>query len=174
MTETIDVRKVRIDDLDALQTISRDTFSETFAAMNKAEDMEKYLSVNLSKKQLLRELENPASDFYFAMHEERVIGYIKINHGDAQMEPQDTPAIEIEKLYVMREYHGKYIGALLLDTARLVAKLYKVESIWLGVWEKNERAILFYQKHGFQQYGQHLFMLGNDAQTDLLMRLQLH
>ena len=174
MTETIDVRKVRIDDLDALQTISRDTFSETFAAMNKAEDMEKYLSVNLSKEQLLRELENPESDFYFAMHEERVIGYLKINHGDAQMEPQDTPAIEIEKLYVMREYHGKYIGALLLDTARLVAKLYKVESIWLGVWEKNERAILFYQKHGFQQYGQHLFMLGNDAQTDLLMRLQLH
>ena len=174
MTETIDIRRVVLSDLADLQKISRDTFSETFAALNKAEDMEKYLQHNLSTEQVLREFNNPASDFYFAMHEQQAIGYIKINHGDAQMEPQDAPAIEIEKLYVMRAYHGKYIGELLLDTAKLVAKLYKAESIWLGVWEKNERAILFYKKHGFQQYGQHLFMLGNDAQTDLLMRLKLN
>ena len=167
------IRKIGISDLAFLQKISIQTFSETFYDMNSAEDMQKYLSENLSENQLKSELENPDSQFFFVEYEQVVLGYLKLNLGKAQTEDLGDSSIEIERIYVLKEFLDLKIGQLLFNKAVEIAKERNAEFIWLGVWEENKRAIRFYEKNGFEIFGKHNFVLGNDVQTDLLMKLKL-
>jgi len=160
-------------DLAALQAIGRKTFVETFADSNSAENLAAYLEEGFSVDKLGAELRNENSQFYFALQKEEVIGYLKVNWGDAQSEKQDPHALEIERIYVLQQYHGTQVGALLYQQALAIAKARKAPYIWLGVWEENPRAIRFYQKQGFVEFGEHIFQLGDDAQRDVLMKLEL-
>ena len=99
------------------------------------------------------------------------MGYLKINFGDAQTESFNENALEVQRIYVLQNFHGKNIGQLLLDEVKKIAKSTGVDSVWLGVWEENHRAIRFYTKNGFVVFDKHVFIMGNDEQTDLLMQL---
>lgn len=171
--DKIVIRKITIADLVELQTISKQTFFETFADHNAADDMQKYLDNNLSVDQLKVELSDENSEFYFASADNKVIGYLKINFGPAQTEIKDKSAIEIERIYVLKDFHGKKIGQILFNKVIDIAKQTKAGYIWLGVWEKNLRAINFYKKNGFLEFDKHIFRLGDDEQTDIMMRLTL-
>ncbi len=160
-------------DLAALQAIGRKTFKEAFAANNCEENLAAYLEDGFSKEKLEAELRNENSKFYFALQTNEIIGYLKVNMGDAQSEKQDPDAMEIERIYVLQQYHGKQVGLLLYEHALAIAKARKAPYMWLGVWEENPRAIRFYQKQGFVEFDQHIFQLGEDAQTDILMKLNL-
>lgn len=164
------IREVLPDDLEQLQLISRQTFTETFAEVNTAENMAKYLAEELSLEKLSAELSNSSSAFYFAAEGERIIGYLKLNTGHSQTELIDSKAVEIERIYVLREFHGKNIGQLLYDKAIEFSKGKKADFVWLGVWEENQRAIRFYEKNGFVAFDKHIFRLGEDEQTDIMMR----
>lgn len=166
--------KIDVDDVIQLQEISRITFSETFAEHNTEEDLNKYLQEQLSLNKLVEELNNNYSEFYFASENERVIGYLKLNWEKAQTELIDEAAFEIERIYILKEYFGKGLGQFLLDHAIIIGKAHQPTFIWLGVWEKNSRAIRFYEKNGFKVFSSHLFTLGNDIQTDLLMKLDIN
>lgn len=169
----IKIKKIGIESLADLQDISRKTFTETFADSNTEEDMIKYLAENLSSEKLSIELNNIASLFYSATIDTKVIGYLKLNLGNAQTELNDKKALEIERIYVLKEYHGEKVGQLLYEKAIQVANDANVDYIWLGVWEKNPRAISFYQKNGFVEFDRHIFRLGNDEQTDIMMKRML-
>jgi len=169
----IEILKVTMDEIEKLQKIGRQTFFETFAEANTEENMQKYLSENFSLSKLESELNNPYSEFYFASMNKDVIGYLKINFEKAQTEIIVTNAIEIERIYVLKEFHGKQVGQVLYNKAMEVAKRKRVDILWLGVWEKNPRAINFYKKNGFEEFDKHIFRLGNDEQTDIMMRLKL-
>lgn len=156
-----------------LQTISRSTFIETFADVNTPENMNKYLEDNLTTEQLSGELNNEQSQFYFAVTDGQVSGYLKLNFGQAQTEPQGDNSLEIERIYVLQAYHGQKVGQALYEHAVQVAVEAGAPYIWLGVWEKNARAIKFYAKNGFSEFSQHIFRLGNDVQTDILMKKAL-
>jgi diamine N-acetyltransferase len=160
-------------DLAALQAIGRKTFAETFADSNSEENLAAYLAAGFSEDKLKAELQNDNSQFYFALQKEEVIGYLKVNWGDAQSEKQNPHALEIERIYVLQQYHGTQVGALLYQQALSIAQTRKAPYIWLGVWEENPRAIRFYQKQGFVEFGEHIFQLGDDAQRDVLMRLDI-
>ena len=162
-----------LEDLAALQAIGRKTFEEAFAANNSEENLAAYLEEGFSKQKLGAELRNENSKFYFALQEGDVIGYLKVNLGDAQSEKQDPNALEIERIYVLQQYHGKQVGALLYEQALSIAKARKAPYMWLGVWEENPRAIRFYEKQGFVEFGEHIFQLGDDAQRDVLMKKEL-
>lgn len=157
-------------DIDLLQSISQQTFIEAFSEANTAENMTKYMAEKFSNETLLAELSNRGSEFYFAQLGNRVIGYLKINSEQAHTELQDEHALEIERIYVLQEFHGKKVGQLLYEKALDIARLKNVRFIWLGVWEKNHRAISFYQKNGFVAFDKHIFRLGDDEQTDILMK----
>jgi ribosomal protein S18 acetylase RimI-like enzyme len=103
----------------------------------------------------------------------KIIGYLKINFGLAQTDFKEDDSIEIERIYVLSEFHGKEVGKKLLDKALEISKEKKAKTLWLGVWEKNYKAIRFYLKNGFVEFGNHPFILGDDIQTDILMKLQL-
>jgi len=169
----IHVKKISIKDLAQLQKIGISTFSETFAEHNTKEDLEKYLKESFAADKLIAELENPDAAFYFAEVDDTVIGYLKINFGDAQTELKDNKSVEIERIYVLQAYHGKKIGQLLFNKAIEIAKEHQAHYVWLGVWEENHRALQFYKKNGFVQFDTHIFKLGNDEQTDIMMKLAL-
>ena len=171
--ENIIIKKATLKDVDQLQKIGRQTFSETFAEGNSAENLQKYLEEGFSVEKLTAELNNEDSEFYFAELDQTIIGYLKLNSGEAQTELKDVQALEIERIYVLQEFHGKKVGQLLYEKAMNVAKQKNADYVWLGVWEENPRAIRFYQKNGFIAFDKHIFKFGNEEQTDIMMKLQL-
>jgi len=170
---SISIHKINISNIDELQKISRDTFLETFAHSTSEENMRHYLENNFSKEQLAKEIEQEYSEFYFAKLEDAVIGYLKINYSGAQTELNDQKSLEVERIYIVREYYRKGVGQLLLNFALQIAKQQKLDYVWLGVWEENHRAIQFYLKNGFITFDKHVFMLGEEAQNDFMMKLDL-
>jgi hypothetical protein len=122
---------------------------------------------------LTEELTDQNSEFYFAELDGKIIGYLKVNVGQSQTEIKDKNALEIERIYVLKEFHGKRVGQILYDKAIQLAKEKSVEYVWLGVWEQNPRAIRFYEKNGFEAFDKHIFKLGNDEQTDIMMKLKI-
>jgi len=167
------IRSVTVQDLNELQQLARTTFYDTFAEMNTPENMKQYLSTDLSEEKLRAELLNPDSKTFFIQTDGETIGYMKLNVGSAQTEQVDPGGLEIQRIYVKREYHGTSVGLTLLNYAIDLAMQEKNKFIWLAVWEKNPRAIRFYEKNGFITFGSHVFQLGDDAQTDILMRRPL-
>lgn len=171
--DNVQIIKVPLSGLEELLAISRETFLESFKDDNTEENMNAYLNAHLNKERLIQELTNPDSEFYFAMLDSKVIGYLKINFAGAQTELKDSNAIEIERIYVLKEYQRMKIGQVLYGKAVEIARQSGVNYIWLGVWEKNSKAISFYRKNGFTEFDKHIFMLGDDVQTDLMMKLVL-
>jgi ribosomal protein S18 acetylase RimI-like enzyme len=171
--DKIEITKIELSDIEQLQAIGKQTFFETFADKNTEENMQKYLEEGFTVEKLTAELTNPDSEFYFAKLDNQVIGYLKINFGAAQTELKDTKSLEIERIYVLKEFHGKKVGQILYDTAFDIAKQKNADYLWLGVWEENPRAISFYKKNGFVEFDKHIFVLGDDAQTDIMMKLKL-
>ncbi|WPR76251.1 GNAT family N-acetyltransferase [Algoriphagus sp. NG3] len=168
--ENIEISRVTASDIKLLQEIGRKTFYETFSVGNTKEDMMKYLEEGFSEEKLTSELNSEYSEFYFAVTDDKVVGYLKLNFGGSQTELQDSISLEIERIYVLQQYHGKKIGQVLYEKAIQVAKDKKVDYVWLGVWEENPRAIRFYQKNGFVEFDKHIFRLGHDEQTDIMMK----
>jgi diamine N-acetyltransferase len=171
--ENIEIQKVTLDEIALLQTIGRATFFETFSADNTEENMKKYLEEGFSLDKLTSELTDKNAEFYFAWHENQIIGYLKLNLGNAQTELKDNNALEIERIYVLKAFHGKKVGQMLYEKAIQIAKQAKAAYVWLGVWEENPRAIRFYKKNGFVEFDKHIFKLGDDEQIDIMMKLQL-
>jgi len=171
--EKIDIVRVTNSNIDQLQKIGRQTFSETFSAGNTEENMRKYLEEDFSIEKLTAELSDRNAEFYFAKIDTHVIGYLKLNTGHSQTELKDGNALEIERIYVLKEFHGKNVGQILYEKAIQVAKQKNADYMWLGVWEENPRAIQFYKKNGFIEFDKHIFKLGDDEQTDIMMKLQL-
>ena len=167
------IRKINIDDLEALRNLSIQTFKETFEEVNTEEDMQKYLDENLSIEKLKTELENVNSEFYFAENNDEILGYLKLNFKDAQTEKLEENHFEIERIYVLKAFLGQKIGQILIDKAIEIGREKNLEYVWLGVWEENHRAIKFYKKNGFEIFGKHDFVLGEDVQTDLLMKMKI-
>ena len=172
--KNITVQKVTLNDIDQLQEIGRQTFYETFAGSNTEDDMQKYLDESFSESKLTAELTDLNSEFYFAILDDKVIGYLKVNFGQSQTELKDDKALEIERIYVPKEFHGKKVGQILYDKAIQVARQKNADYVWLGVWEENPRAISFYKKNGFVEFDKHIFKLGNDEQTDIMMKLKIN
>jgi len=173
MSTYLSLKKISIADLLPLQVISRATFFETFGPDNTEADMEKYATEAFSSAQLTSELEDPNSEFYLAQLDDKIVGYLKLNTAAAQTVIQDDNALEIERIYVLQAFQGQKIGQTLFDKAIAIGQQKQMHYIWLGVWEHNHSAIQFYHKNGFVAFDQHIFQLGEDAQTDIMMKREL-
>jgi ribosomal protein S18 acetylase RimI-like enzyme len=169
----VTIQKVQIADVETLLSFSKKTFYEFFAHLNDPANMEAYSVVAFTLGSILEQINNPFSEFYFALYEDDIVGYIKLNFNDAQTEFKHKNALEVERIYVSGDYHGKYIGKQLLDFAINIALSKQFDYVWLGVWEHNYKARGFYERYGFEVIGSHEFLLGDDNQTDLLMKKPL-
>lgn len=170
---TIKIKKCALEDLDKLQEISCETFNETFKQQNSPENMNAYLERAFNLKQLESELSNIFSHFFFIYFNNEVAGYLKVNTNDAQSEEMGDDSLEIERIYIKNKFQKHGLGKYLLNKAMEIAIELNNKNIWLGVWEKNENAIAFYQKMGFVQTGTHSFYMGDDEQKDFIMTKKL-
>lgn len=170
---SITLKKIGLSEARILLDISREMFFAAFAHLNTPDDMAIYAAKAFTIEKLSDELINPDSHFYFARLDDQITGYIKLNTYTAQTEFQDPKCLEIERIYVAAKFQNRQIGKELLQFAINKAAENNCEYIWLGVWDANDKAIRFYERHGFQIFGSHEFMLGNDKQTDLLMKKPL-
>ncbi|HAO26627.1 MAG TPA: GNAT family N-acetyltransferase [Chryseobacterium indologenes] len=166
----VTINKASLEDLEIIQTLGIQTFSETFAENNTEQAMKMYLEESFNTGKLQSELNNADSIFYIAWEEDNPVGYLKVNSGKAQTELQDDTSLEIERIYVKKSHHGKKVGQLLYNQALETAQNLKKSYLWLGVWEENLRALNFYEKNGFVVFDKHIFRLGEEEQTDLMMK----
>lgn len=135
--------------------------------------MDAYAAKAFTIEKLTAELSNPDSEFYFAVLDNKLAGYLKLNFNNAQTEFKEPNALEVERIYVDIAFQGNKIGEQLLNFAIETAKNKQLNYVWLGVWEHNLRAIKFYERNGFTVIGSHNFLLGDEEQTDLIMKCEL-
>lgn len=160
-------------DWDILLELSYQTFDETFRPGNTPENMEAYLSEAFTEEKIKDELKNPNSEFHFIYLHDRLMGYLKINIGNAQTEDMGRESMEIERIYVKKAVQNQGLGKQLYNKAITIAKNYHCKKIWLGVWEHNTNAVSFYEKMGFNAVGSHSFFMGDDEQTDIIMEKKM-
>lgn len=169
----IRIRKCTSDDAVEVQQIGWKAYQETFAAMNSKETMDAYRNEAFKIGKITDELLNPASCFYFVEVERQLAGCLKVNESLAQTELQDPLSLEVERIYVLQAFQKMGLGRRLMDQAMEFALEKGKKYLWLGVWEKNCKAIQFYKKLGFVRIGIHDFVMGDEIQKDYLMRKDL-
>lgn len=146
---------------------------DAFESQNNPVDFNTYLDQAFHPETLRMELENPDTEFYLVYDNKTLVGYFKVNRGQAQTEIKDALAMELERIYVLQEFQGRKIGRWMVDRVRKLGMALDITYLWLGVWEKNTGAISFYESLGFYKFGSHPYFIGKDKQTDWLMRLDL-
>ena len=164
-------KKCTLKDLDNLTKLSRKTFIDAFEKDNNSTDFNNYIKLAFSKATIKAEFLNPNTSFYFTYLNNVLVGYFKLNQNEAQNELFDQPSIELERIYVLKEFQGKQIGKLMLLKIRDIVKAKQVSFLWLGVWQKNNAAIRFYERLGFTKFSTHPYFIGKDKQIDWLMKL---
>jgi ribosomal protein S18 acetylase RimI-like enzyme len=172
-TSEVTLKKGLVEQASEITALGRQTFYDAFAAANTPEDMDQYLSEAFTVEKFVDQLKNPNSHFFVAYADGEMVGYTKFNLGDAQTEPLGENAMEIERIYVKPQFYGKSVGQLMYQKAYDFAIENHCSLMWLGVWEKNERGLRFYKKNGFVEFSKHVFLLGKDPQTDLMLKRTL-
>ena len=167
------LRKCTTDDLEMVRDISIRTFYDTYAELNTPENIRLCIEESFNVKEMTRVLENPNVDIILLSMSGRPAGYVRINGAPSQTDINDPASLEVERIYILKEHQRKGLGKFLLDHAVSIATERGKEYVWLGVWERNENAIRFYEKCGMYKAGTHDFLLGEDVQKDHIMRLDI-
>lgn len=167
------IRFAESNDAELIADISRQTFHDTFASQNTKENMDKFMNETFSKETLMKEVGAPGNIFLLAYEGEEPVGYVRMRENNNPPELGNIDAIEIARIYATTNAIGKGVGKTLMQKCIEIAIEKKATIVWLGVWQENHRAIDFYTKWGFEKFGTHVFMLGDDPQTDWLMKKSL-
>jgi len=167
------LKKTNLSNLNLIIELGRETYYDTFHAMNTEQTMSDYLNEAFNEAKIAEEMNNPMSEFYILHHEKTPSAYIKVNRAPAQSDINDPHSLELERIYVRKDYKGLGFGRFLINETVSLAKSYNCLFLWLGVWEKNTPALAFYRKMGFFEFGRHKFQMGEELQSDLLLKKTL-
>jgi len=174
MEKTIEIKPAGRPEADLIADIARKTFMETYGEMNTPENMEVYLNSQFSDEKLLEELQHPRTRFFLAYLNGIPAAFTKVRDDRKAKKLEEIKAIEIQRIYVLQEYQGFSLGKAMLDMIKELARKDGYQTIWLQVWQKNNKAIRFYQKAGFTVFETASFLLGSSSQQDFLMRYDLY
>ncbi len=160
------IRRAVSADAAALAELAARTFAQTFAADNSPENLDAHLRSAYGVAQQSAELADPDVLTLLACRHENLIGYAQVRRKPAPSCVVEQHAIELHRFYLASSAQGTGVAAPLMLAARAAAQELGGHQLWLGVWERNPRAIAFYVKSGFAKVGSHDFVVGNDRQTD--------
>lgn len=166
------IRTGKESDAIALAELAATTFQETFAADNRPEDMALHISRAYGPSQQRLELVDPNITTLLAEVEGHLAGYAQLRFGAAPDCVTEESPIELWRFYVARSWHGRGVAQALMRRVEVEACRHS-RTLWLGVWERNARAMAFYLKTGFKDVGSHVFIMGTDPQTDRILVRQL-
>lgn len=166
---TIHVRPAALADAAALSRFGAETFRATFERDNTPENMARFLAATYTPALQAAEIADPSNAILIAEDGNVMIGFVHLAAAATPEAVRGERPIEIKRLYVGHAWHGRGVAQSLMNAALDAARTRGARTVWLGVWERNPRAIAFYEKCGFARVGQHTFMLGDDAQTDWIL-----
>jgi GNAT superfamily N-acetyltransferase len=166
---TIMIRAGVVADATALAELAARTFRETFAADNRPEDMALHIAHAYGTPQQQRELVDPDIATLLVEVDGQLAGYAQLRSGVAPACVTGQAPVELWRFYIAQPWHGRGVAQALMRRVESEAYRRGGRTLWLGVWERNERAKAFYQKSGFTDVGSHVFMVGTDAQTDRIL-----
>ena len=164
------VRRATVDDAALLASLAAATFSDTFAVDNTPENMSRYVAGAFGEAIQRAELADARNVVYIAERDGAPAGYVMLRDGPVPACVDSPHAIEIARLYSTKRYIGAGIGSALMQMSIRHAAEAGKDVVWLAVWERNPRAIAFYERWGFRDVGAQTFQLGDDLQTDRVMR----
>ena len=168
------IRKALPDDYILLTTIGRKTFYDTWRPVNTEEDMQNYMDKSFDSALIKSDIEaDSVNTFLLAFIDKTAVGYSKLRCDRFYEEFNNETAIEIERIYVLKEWQGKKVGKAMMDYSINIALQRNYKWIWLGVNTDNITAIEFYKLNGFSVFGEKSFKLGDAVDTDFLMKKQL-
>jgi ribosomal protein S18 acetylase RimI-like enzyme len=167
----IDITPLKMEELPILVNISRITFYDTFFEQNDPENIQQFLESSFTPDLLSQEIALPSNHFFLARAGDEIAGYLKLS--TAKCPELDGDVLEVCRIYVLKDKLGLGVGSTLMKFAFSFAKSESKTKLFLGVWEHNKKAIRFYENFGFEKFGEHVFMVGKDAQIDWLMKASL-
>jgi len=167
------IRTATAADAEILTELAWRTFHDAFSPMNSPENMEAYMRQNFTLQKFSAQLADPRATFLIAEIETAPVAFAKLYDGDVPDCVRSSAPIEIERFYVDLQFHGRGIAHTLMQACFDCARQSGHNTLYLGVWENNHRAIAFYRKWGFEVVGSHVFQMGDEAQNDLLMERRL-
>ena len=170
---TIVVREATAADAPSLAAFGERTFRDAFAADNRPEDVEAYVSATYSPERQRTEIADPTLLTLVAERHETLVAYAQLCAGEAPACVSGPAPMELMRFYVDRPWHGRGVAHTLIAAVIEAAVSRRAQTLWLGVWERNARAIAFYTRSGFRDVGSHDFLLGTDHQTDRIMARRL-
>ena len=169
----MNIRYGTTEDAKMLAELGAKTFYDTFAKDNTPENMDAYLKRSFSPEIQFNELSESDVIFLIAESEKIPLGYAQLIMNSEDEAINRTKLLEIRRIYASQEYIGTGVGKELMKATIREARQRGCDCVWLGVWEKNKRAIEFYKKWGFREVGMHIFSVGDDPQNDFVMELEL-
>lgn len=165
----ISIRNAKLSDATNLAVLAESTFRDTFSEFNTAEDMDAHCRTSFSETIQASEISSPDHVTLVAEQDDKLVAYAQLRWGESPAcVSADSPG-EIQRLYVDRAFHGKGLAHDLMAECFKIFAERETDIAWLGVWEKNPRAIAFYKKFGFKEVGDHRFTLGSDPQRDVIL-----
>lgn len=171
--EIVPVTASKQQDIVTLQEIATKSFTAMFGPYHEPQAVKTYTDETYALPVLIRELNDPDSRTYFLKLNDTPVGYLKLNWRMAQTDQVFENAMQLQRIYLLPEYWNQHLGSYLMDKALDEAKKSRVKTVWLGVWEHNDRARHFYERYGFKKAGSHTFVIGQDRQTYYWYALQL-
>jgi ribosomal protein S18 acetylase RimI-like enzyme len=171
--QVFSIRSAMPADAKALAGVAEATFRETFGATNSARDMAEHCRQHFSEDIQKAEILDPGMVNLMYESGDEILGFAQLRWAEPPACVGAENAAEIQRLYVVRDAHGKGVAQALMNACLESLQQKGFTKVWLGVWEKNPRAISFYRKIGFIEVGEHIFQLGNDPQRDIIMARQL-
>jgi ribosomal protein S18 acetylase RimI-like enzyme len=169
-TSTPVIRRATSDDASMLAALAARLFAQAFRPTNDPDDIRMHLTETFSPEKQLAEIVDPARAVWIAEDDDgRAVGYAMVRVGvSGPGVVGDRPA-EVQRIYADAEWHGRGVGAALMRACIDHAVALGCDVVWLGVWERNPRAIAFYEKMGYVAVAKQTFLLGRDLQHDLVM-----
>jgi diamine N-acetyltransferase len=167
------IQPAQLSDASTLRDLMEQTFIDTYAVFNTPENMQRHITERFGLAQVREELQDENGQYLLVKQNGQLIGFAKLVKDHSVQGLEGKRVVEIERIYVTRAYHGQKLGAKLMQACLNWSKDAGFETVWLGVWEHNLKALSFYEKMGFQRFGQHEFVLGSEVQNDFLMKKEV-
>ncbi len=168
-TSALRIRLATPDDAPILSDLGRRTFSDAFGADNAADDLAAFLESTYTPALQRAELADPVLTYLLAERAEAPVGFALLRAASVSPFVDDPSAIELQRIYVDRSCHGTGVAQLLMESCIETARRAGAITLFLGVWEKNPRALRFYAAQQFTEVGRKTFQVGTDVQQDLVL-----
>jgi ribosomal protein S18 acetylase RimI-like enzyme len=169
----IKLRKAKIEELPAVRELAIEVYTDTFAEHNTPENLDAFFKEAYSSEKFNNEFHEPNSVLYIAVDDLKIVGFLRLRNSSEADKYLGKNHIELHRLYIHRDYQGSSVSKMFMEHALKYAREKNHEWIWLGVWEKNFRAQKFYAKWGFERFSEHIFQMGDDPQTDWLLKKRI-